>query len=108
MFYDKVPQGWILKIRVMPNSSKCGIAGLIVNSTGEEYLKISLHALPEKGKANKELIAYLSKTLKQCKSSFSVISGETDRNKKILLSTEQSDIEEKLKSMGNADDRTNH
>lgn len=109
MFYDITPQGYILRIRVMPNSSKYGCSGFIVSNTGEKYLKISLHAIPEKGKANKELIAFLSKSLKQSKSSFKIVSGETDRNKKILLDTELSPItEEKLKQLENANDSANH
>lgn len=109
MFYDTNPQGYVLRIRVMPNSSKCGCGEIIVNSTGEKYLKINLHSVPEKGKANKELIAFLSKLLKHSKSCFTIISGETDRNKKILLIAEQSDItEQKLKHMENTNDSANH
>lgn len=109
MFYNISPKGLILKIRVIPNSSKSGIAGLYTDCTGDMFLKVNLNAIPEKGKANKELIAFLSKTLKYSKSSFSIISGETDRNKKILLTTEFSEqLQEKLNSLEDVYDSANH
>ena len=47
--------------------------------------------MPEKGKANKELIAFLAKKLKIAKSSLQIISGELDRWKKIVI-TSQADL----------------
>lgn len=53
-----------------------------------------------KGKANQELIKYLAKTLHESKGSFSLLSGETDRCKKIFLQTAHSpETEEKLRQM---------
>ncbi len=85
MFYEKVENGYILRVRVTPNSSKCGIAGTFVDSSGQTFLKISLASVPEKGKANQELIKYLSKILHQGKTNFSILSGETDRYKKLFF-----------------------
>ncbi len=108
-FYNISSKGLILKVRVIPNSSKSGIAGIYTDSNNEAFLKINLNAIPEKGKANKELIAFLSKTLKYSKSSFSIISGETDRNKKILLNAELSEqLQKKLDNLENANDSSNH
>jgi len=86
MFYEETSAGYILRIRVTPNASKCGISGIFVDSNNQDFLKINLTAVPEKGKANQELIKFLSKILNLSKSNFSIISGETDRYKKILLS----------------------
>lgn len=86
MYYEQTTAGYILRIRVTPNASKCSIGGIFTDSNNLDYLKISLNSVPEKGKANQELIKILSKTIKLSKSSFSIISGETDRYKKILLS----------------------
>lgn len=109
MFYSFSPKGLILKIRVMPNSSKCGVSGTYVDCDGDVFLKIHLNAIPEKGKANKELIAFLSKTLKQSKSSFSILSGETERNKKILLNAEFSEqLQEKLNNLEGEHDSTDN
>ncbi len=50
-----------------------------------EELKVRLNAVPEKGKANEELIAFLAKTWKLPKSSLSIQSGLTSRHKKVLV-----------------------
>jgi uncharacterized protein YggU (UPF0235/DUF167 family) len=91
MFYEKKLNGYILRIRVTPNSSVSGFQDIFTDPSGTEYLKTNLNSAPEKGKANSELIKLLSKTLKISKSSFSVISGTTDRYKKVLLEIEHSE-----------------
>ncbi len=72
--------GVLLPIKVIPRASKHSIAGW---ENGE--LKIRLNAIPEKGEANQELIAFLAKIWKISKSSFSIDSGETSRHKKLLI-----------------------
>jgi len=105
MFYEQTPDGYILRIRVSPNASKCGINGVYTDNFGQDFLKISLNSVPEKGKANQELIKYLSKYLKLSKTSFSLISGQTDRYKKILLAVEHSkELENMFNQMEKTDD----
>lgn len=94
MFYEQTTNGYILRIRVTPNSSKCSVCGIFTDCDGQDFLKINLTSVPEKGKANSELIKLLSKSLHISKSSFSIISGETDRYKKLLITAEISDITE--------------
>ncbi len=53
-------------------------------------------AVPEDGKANKALIALLSKTVKIPKSSIKFISGETSRKKILRLEGEPEEIILKL------------
>ena len=101
MFYDLTEKGYILRIRVTPNSSISGTTGIFIDSSSQEYLKINLNSVPEKGKANLELIKFLHKTLKIAKSNFTIISGETDRYKKVELTTPHTpDLEAKLNSLG--------
>ncbi len=69
----------------MPNSSCCRINGVFYNENHEAYLKINVISIPEKGKANKELIDFLSKTLNMPKSSISIVSGAQDRLKRIYI-----------------------
>ena len=58
-------EGWItFKCRVQPGASKSAVSGLYGDS-----LKICLSAPPVDGKANEELIKFLSKTLDIPKSS---------------------------------------
>ena len=100
MFYEQTTDGYILRIRVTPNASRCAIGGLFTDSQNQSYLKISLNATPEKGKANQELINFLSKLLKQSKSNFDIISGKTDHYKKILLTVQPSkEIEDHLQQL---------
>ncbi len=76
---------------MQPNSSCCRILG-IFNAPDGDFLKISVISVPEKGKANQELISFLAKKLKLAKSAFSIIGGELDRYKKILITTDKEDI----------------
>lgn len=84
-FFEKTPDGYILRVRLTPNASKNSITGTFTDASGAVFLKVGVTAAPEKGKANAALINFLSKTLKQPKTAFSLISGETDRYKKLRL-----------------------
>ena len=88
-FYERVKNGYLLRVRLQPNSSCCRILGLVQNADGDDYLKISVISVPEKGKANKELIDFLAKKIKVAKSLMTVVAGQTDRFKKITIETEQ-------------------
>lgn len=101
MYYEKTSSGYIIRVRVTPNSSKNATTGIFIDSNEKEYLKITLRAVPEKGKANQELIIFLSKVLHLNKSSITIISGETDRYKKLQISTALSPVlEETLTALG--------
>ncbi|MBI2811658.1 MAG: DUF167 domain-containing protein [Candidatus Melainabacteria bacterium] len=69
-----------LAVKVIPKAS----ASAIVGWEGEE-LKVRLKAVPEKGKANAELISFLAKVLGLSKSCFTLMSGETSRHKKLRI-----------------------
>ncbi len=101
--FEKTEQGVMLRVRISPNSSSCSINGIFTDAEGTDYLKISVNAVPEKGKANKELIAYLAKYLKVAKSRFKIVSGETDRFKRICITADEDEvveIETKLNEKG--------
>jgi UPF0235 protein RHECIAT_CH0004196 len=85
MFFREVAEGIILNVRIMPNASVCGARGVFTDADGAEYLKISVVSIPEKGKANKELLSFLAKRLKTAKSNFEIISGASERCKRILI-----------------------
>jgi len=68
------------------------------DAKGEAFLKINVISVPEKGKANKELLDFLSKMLDIAKSSIKIISGETDRYKKLMIETNV-DLENKLENL---------
>lgn len=51
-----------------------------------EAIAVKVSAPPDKGKANRAVIEILAKALNVPKSSLAIISGETSRNKNILIS----------------------
>ena len=97
-FYQKVKDGYIIRVRLTPNSSFVKTGGIMQDAKGEEYLKINVISVPEKGKANKEMLDFLSKKLNIAKSSFSIYCGQTDRMKKIMITTNEN-LDEKLEAM---------
>ena len=85
--------GIILSIRTQPGSSKNRIIG--------EYggrLKLAVTAAPEKGKANKAVIELLANTFHISESSIHIISGESSRDKRIMI---EGLTQETLKSLLN-------
>lgn len=65
-----------IKFRIIPNARKTELAGEYADA-----VKIKLSAPPVEGKANAELIKYLSKSLGVSKSSIIFVSGETSKDK---------------------------
>lgn len=98
MFFESTNNGILIRVRINPNSSCCKINGIFTTPDNEDYLKINIISIPEKGKANSELITWLSKQLKIAKSNISIISGELDKYKKILITSSDNEILKKLKT----------
>lgn len=82
-----------LEIKVVPKSGK---QALKLEKAG--IIKCYLKSPPEDGKANKELIQFLSKLTKTPQSSISIIKGELSRLK-VLLFHEVSDNNELLQKL---------
>jgi len=85
MFFTKNNQEYILRVRLAPNSSSCKILGITFDANDDMFLKVAVVSVPEKGKANKELINFLAKKLKIAKSELKIFSGELDKWKKIRI-----------------------
>lgn len=67
---------FLVRVRAVPNAKKTQFAGLLGDA-----VKIKVQAVPEGGRANAELSAFLAETLALPKRSVSVVSGETSRDK---------------------------
>lgn len=80
-----LPSSGYIRIKVTPKSSKTELTEILQSPEGPEY-KIRLKATPEKGKANDELIRFLSKELQISRQNIKIISGKTDRIKLIKIS----------------------
>ncbi len=74
-----------INLRLTPKASQNAIQGWIEDENGQRVLKVSVTAVPEKGKANKALIKLLAKEWHVSKSSIEIIRGETDKNKVLKL-----------------------
>lgn len=85
MYYQRDKKGIKIHLKVMPNSAKNAICGVTEGENGLTILKVKIAAAPDDGKANKELINFLSKEWKIAKSEISIISGETSRRKTLLI-----------------------
>lgn len=70
-----------LRIKVLPKSSKSEIVDILDDKT----VKIRIKAVPEKWKANKELIRFLAWELEIWKENIEIISGKTDQVKLIRV-----------------------
>jgi uncharacterized protein (TIGR00251 family) len=67
-------------VKIVPGSSRTSIEGALGS-----MLKMKVSAPPEKGKANKELTAFLAKKLSVRKNDISIVSGTTNPVKTIEI-----------------------
>ncbi|WP_135080344.1 DUF167 family protein [Terasakiella sp. SH-1] len=72
-------------VRLTPKGKKNAINEWKEEAEGTGVFKVSVTAVPEKGKANAALIKLLSKEWKLAKSDIEIRAGETSRNKTLLL-----------------------
>ena len=70
-----------LRIKVTPKSAKNEITEILDDDT----IKIRIKAVPEKGKANKELIQFLGEILGIDKDQITILSGKTEQLKLIKI-----------------------
>jgi uncharacterized protein (TIGR00251 family) len=69
-----------LAVKVTPNTGRNEVTGF-----KEDVLQVRIAAPPEKGKANKELVDFLSDKLGVKKSSITITRGLTSRNKVLAI-----------------------
>ncbi len=84
-FIKPHPEGLVLKIFVLPRSSKNMLAG-----RHGDALKIKLTAPPVQGAANKMCVRFLAKCLGLPKASLEIVSGHTGRTKLVLVRPQNS------------------
>ena len=53
-FFTADDKGYLLKIKLTPNSAQNGFKGVFCDEKGNVFLKGTVTVVPEKGKANKE------------------------------------------------------
>ncbi|MCK5460018.1 DUF167 domain-containing protein [Candidatus Parcubacteria bacterium] len=71
-----------LKIKVKTNVAKSGFCKMLIDSG---IIKVNIAAVPEKGKANRELIKLLVGEFKVDKDKIEIISGKSSRLKLVKI-----------------------
>ena len=69
-----------IPLQVYPNAGRNEVMGFT-----EGILRVKIAAPPVKGKANKELVAFLAQLLGVGKGSINIVKGHTSRNKLITI-----------------------
>ena len=80
-YITKTWDKWYLRIKVTPRCPKTEAYAVLDDGT----VKVRIKAIPEKWKANTELIDFLAKDLQIDKNSIELISWATDRTKLIRI-----------------------
>lgn len=89
-----------LAVRVIPRSSKPGIAGV-----RDGALLVRLQSPPVEGAANEELIQVIAKTFGVAKRDIAIVSGEHSKRKRVELPVDRATADATLRSLGiNPDD----
>ncbi len=90
--------GMLLAVRVTPKSSRDEVTGLHTGADEALSLAIKVTAPPDKGKANKAVIAEWAQLPK---STLSIAAGGTDRHKSILVTGNIAKLEALIASIMN-------
>ncbi len=72
----------LLRVKVIPRSNRTCFAGEMEDGS----LKFKLAAVPEKGKANAELTAWLAEYFEVAKANVTIVSGESSPRKLVRVS----------------------
>jgi uncharacterized protein (TIGR00251 family) len=73
-------EGVIITVKALPHSARAGVRGVDGGA-----LKVAVNAPPEKGKANAAVLEVLAKFLAVPRASLELLSGDSSRNKRILV-----------------------
>jgi uncharacterized protein (TIGR00251 family) len=80
-----------LTVKVIPGASKTEIVGV-----KDGRLRIKVASVPEKGKANSELVSFIAKTIDCTTREVNILRGEKNRQKILVLPIESKDELEKI------------
>jgi uncharacterized protein (TIGR00251 family) len=71
----------IINVKVIPRAAVSEVAG----ETGNGVLRVKVHAVPEKGKANIEVCRVLSEYFGVPRSNVEIVSGHTSAQKRVRI-----------------------
>ena len=76
--------GITLSVRAIPKAARNAVVGVMETTEGRAA-KISVTAVPDKGKANMAVLALLAKTFGVSKRDVTLVSGSSDRRKVVRV-----------------------
>jgi uncharacterized protein (TIGR00251 family) len=89
------PEGLVLAVRAQPGARRNGVQGEQAGA-----LKVAVTAAPEQGKANRALVDVLREELGLKRSQLELLSGETSRDKRVLIrGLSRQDLEMRLAAL---------
>ncbi len=107
VIHRELSDGVVLAVRVTPKAGADAIGALRELPDGLAALNVRVIQPPDKGKANKAVIALLAKRLGFAKSAVNIVAGDTSRDKQIKIDGQPGDIIEALEGVvcgqGNGD-----
>jgi len=92
--FKEEKNGISIKVTVVPNSSQSMAIGII-----DGVLKIKLNSPPIEGKANKEVIEFLSNLINVPKTSIELFKGSKNKVKTLLIKGDKDLLQEKIKNI---------
>ena len=92
----RVSGGLSVRVRLTPKAARNAIGGTVADAQGIPALKATVTAPPEGGKANKMLIGMVAKSWRLSKTSISVKSGASHRQKTLLVEGDTEMLMKKL------------
>jgi uncharacterized protein (TIGR00251 family) len=96
-FFHPTCQGYLLRLTVVPGAQRTEVVGLL-----GDRLKLRLAAPPEKGAANRELIAFLARELEVPKGSLKISHGSQSRAKMVEVLGLDPDLRKRLQKLAAA------
>ncbi|HLK34589.1 MAG TPA: DUF167 domain-containing protein [Terriglobales bacterium] len=88
------PGGCSFTVKVQPRARKSAITGVVGDA-----LKITLTAPPVEGKANQACVEFLAEILNVPRSSVTIVSGQTSRNKVVRITGRTTaEVEERVRA----------
>ncbi|GMV61006.1 MAG: hypothetical protein AMXMBFR74_01750 [Parvibaculum sp.] len=90
--------GVTVRLRVTPRGGSDRIDGRGEDANGEPHLKLRVSDVAEKGKANAAVLKLLAKAWGVPRSSLSIASGETGRNKTVAVAGDPADLKARIEA----------
>jgi len=88
--------GLLVRVRVTPRSQRDQLAGVYHAADGSTALGVRVRAIPEDGKGNKAVIETIAAAFGVAKSTITIRSGETSRNKILLIAGNAAQLQARI------------